>query len=75
MREILIIGKALYEVDRRIINYWYYARNPEKVSNEEEEQNKRKIDNFTKIFRDGRRKKFSISGLIKFPCGENQIKF
>jgi len=62
MGEILKIGKALYEVDHRTKTYWFYGRNPEKVSNEEEEQNKRKIDNFTRIFRDGRRKKFRYQG-------------
>ena len=51
MGEILKIGKALYDVDHRIKNYWYYARNPEKVNNEEEEQNKRKINNFTRKFK------------------------
>jgi hypothetical protein len=59
---ILKIGKALYEIDRRTKTYWYNGRNPEKVSPEEEKQNKRKIDNFTRIFRDGRRKKFRYQG-------------
>ena len=58
MGEILKIGKALYEIDRRTKTYWYYGRNPEKVSNEEEEQNKIKIDGFTRLFKDGRTKEF-----------------
>jgi hypothetical protein len=62
MGEILKIGKALYEVDRRTKTYWFYGRNPGKVSNEEEEQNKRKIDGFTRIFRNGRRKKIRYQG-------------
>jgi hypothetical protein len=37
MGEILKIGKALYEADRRTKTYWCYGRNPGKVSNEEEE--------------------------------------
>jgi len=52
------MGKALYEVDRRTRTYWFYGRSPEKVSKEEEEQNKRKIDGFTRLFGDGRAKIF-----------------
>jgi hypothetical protein len=58
MGEILKIGKALYEVDHRTKTYRYFGRNPEKVSKEEEETNKRKIDGFTRLFRDGRTKIF-----------------
>lgn len=58
MSFILKIGKALYEVDDLTKTYWFYGRNPEKIGQEEEKENKRKIDGFTRIFRDGRTKKF-----------------
>jgi len=58
MGKILRIGKALYEVDDRTKTYWFSGSNPDKVSQEGEEQNKRKIDGFIRIFRDGRKKRF-----------------
>jgi hypothetical protein len=58
MREILRIGKALYEVDHQTKIYWYYGRNPEKVNKAEEERNKEKIDGFARLFRDGRSRRF-----------------
>jgi len=33
--------------------YGYNGRNPEEVSGEEEEKDKRKIDGFTRLFREG----------------------
>lgn len=45
MGKILKIGKAFYKIDK-------------KVSQEGEEKNKRKIDGFTRIFPDGRKKRF-----------------
>jgi hypothetical protein len=58
MGEILKIGKTLYEIDDQTKTYWFYGRNPDKVSQEEEEQNKRKIDGSTRHFKDRRTKKF-----------------
>jgi len=58
MTEILRIGKVFYKVDYRTKTYWYYGRNPERASNEEEDRNKRKIDSFVRIFRDKRTQTF-----------------
>lgn len=62
MSELLKKGKALYKVDYRTKTYWHYGRNLEKISKEEEEENKRKIDGFRMIFRDGKTKKFRYRG-------------
>lgn len=58
MTEIVKIGKALYEVDANTKTYCYYGRNPGKVSKEEEERNKKRLNGYTRIFRDGRTKIF-----------------
>ena len=58
MTKILKRGKALYEVSNETKTYRYNRRNPEKISKEEEEQNRRKIDGFTGLFKDGKTKKF-----------------
>jgi hypothetical protein len=54
----LKIEKALYKVDYRTRTYWFYGRNPEAASKEEEDRNKRKIDGFIRISRDKRTTKF-----------------
>lgn len=58
MSELLKIGKALYKADYKTKTYWFYGRNLDKISKEEEENNKRKINGFVRVLRDGRRKNF-----------------
>jgi len=64
MEEILKIGKGLYNphfpsLEKGGVGGFetYFLGNLEKVSREEE-RNKKKIDGFTRIFRDGRTRKF-----------------
>jgi hypothetical protein len=60
---IIPIDKALYEVDEDTKTYRFYSRNTnwEKLSKEENERNKKSIDGYCRIFRDGTRKKFKYS--------------
>jgi hypothetical protein len=58
VKEILRIGNALYKVDYQTKTYWFHGRGAGKISLEEEERNKRKIDGFTRILRDGKNKRF-----------------
>ena len=60
MKEILRIGSALYKVDYQTKTYWFHGRGTGEVSIAEEEPNKRKIDGFVKILRDGRNKRFKF---------------
>jgi hypothetical protein len=62
MTRILRIDRALYEVDDETKTYWYNGRNPdwEKLSEEENRNNKKHIDGYTRIFPDGRRKVFKF---------------
>mgnify|MGYP000876431481 CR=1 FL=1 len=57
---ILKIDRALYEVDRKTKTYRYFDRNADwqKLSTRENERNKISIDGYTRIFPDGRRRKF-----------------
>lgn len=58
MVKILKIDRALYEVDNQAKTYRYLKRNPDwkKLSQEKNRRNKKQIDGYTRIFRDGRRK-------------------
>jgi len=58
--KILKIDRALYEVDDKAKIYRYYGRNPdwENLSKEENRKNKKRIDGYTRIFPDGRKKVF-----------------
>ncbi len=60
MTKILKIDKALYEVDDKTKIYRYFGRNPnwESLGKEENERNKKRINGYTRIFRDGKTKKF-----------------
>lgn len=59
-KRILSIDRALYEVDRETRTYRYVGRNPEwrKVQASGNERDKKSIDGYTRIFPDGRKKKF-----------------
>ena len=60
MTKILKIDRAVYEVDDETKTYRYLGRNLEweKLSKEENERNKGLIDGYTRIFRNGTKKKF-----------------
>ena len=60
MCEILKIGKALYMVDDETKTYRYFGRNPEwkKHTQKEEERNKKHIDGYTRILRNGKTRIF-----------------
>jgi len=61
MTKILNIDRALYEVDDKTQTYRYYGRNPDwkLLGEEENERNKKHIDGYTRIFRNGTKKVFS----------------
>ena len=56
----LKIDRAIYLVDEITRTYRFFRRNPDwdKLDPAENERNKRYIDGFTRVFRDGRRKTF-----------------
>jgi len=56
----LKIDQAVYLVDDETRTYCFLRRNPawEKLDPAENEENKRQIDGYSRIFRDGRRKTF-----------------
>ena len=56
----LRIDRAVYLVDDKKGTYRFLRRNPnwEKLDPAENEENKRQIDGYSRIFRDGRRKTF-----------------
>ena len=60
MTRILQIDRALYEVDDETKTYRYFNRNLDwkKLSMEENKRNKKHIDGYFRIFRDGKTKKF-----------------
>ena len=60
MTRILRIDRALYEVDDETKTYRYFGGNPDwkKLSKEENEQNKKHIDRYTRTFRNGRARRF-----------------
>lgn len=62
MTKILKIDKALYEVDDKTKIYRYFGRNPnwESLGKEENERNKKRINGYTRIFRDGKTKNSNI---------------
>lgn len=64
MDKILKIGKALYIVDDETKTYKYLGRNPDwkKHSESEEEINKKHIDGYTRILRDGKTRLFRYKG-------------
>lgn len=59
MRHIFI-DKGIYEADDRFKTYRFLKRNPDwkKLIATENEKNKQSIDGYTRIFRNGNRKKF-----------------
>jgi hypothetical protein len=60
MSKVLKIDRALYEVNDETRTYKYYDRNPnwKNLSEEENKENKKHIDGYTRIFPDGRKKVF-----------------
>jgi hypothetical protein len=60
MSRELRIGRAIYLVDDKTRTYRYLRRNPEwqSLSPKENETNKKAIDGYTRIFRDGRAKTY-----------------
>ncbi len=52
----LYIDRAVYRVDDRMKTYQYLHRNPEweRLSRKRNEANKKAIDGYTRVFRDGR---------------------
>lgn len=64
MSETLKIDRALYEVDDDRKTYRYSGRNPDwqKLTLEENERNKKRINGYTRRFRDGTTKTFKYAG-------------
>jgi hypothetical protein len=64
MTKILKIDRALYEVDEKNKTYKYYGRNPnwKQLDPAENEENKKSIDGYTRIFPDGSQKVFHYKG-------------
>jgi hypothetical protein len=60
MARELKIDRAVYLVDDETRTYRFLRRNPhwEKLDPAESNHNKRQIDGYTRVFRDGRRKTF-----------------
>lgn len=60
MVRMLRIDRALYEVDDNTKTYRFCSRNSEwrNLGSEENERNKKQLDGYTRIFRDGARKVF-----------------
>lgn len=56
----LKIDRAAYLVDNETGTYRFLRRNPDwqKIDPAENDENKRQIDGYTRIFRDGRKKTF-----------------
>ena len=56
----LKIDRAVYLVDNETGTYRFLGRNPDwqKIDPAENDENKRQIDGYTRIFRDGRKKTF-----------------
>jgi hypothetical protein len=56
----LNIDRAIYLADDKTRTYIFLERNPEwsRLGDEENETNKKSIDGYTRIFRDGRKKVF-----------------
>jgi len=61
----LKIDRAVYLVDDVTRTYHFLRRNPDwdKLDPAENDRNKRQIDGYTRIFRDGRRKTFRFRNL------------
>lgn len=61
MGKILKIDRALYEVNDQTKTYRYYGRNPEwkNLSEEENERNKKHIDGYARILRNGKKVVFN----------------
>ncbi len=64
MTRILKIDRAKYEADDSTRTYWYHSRNSEwkKLGKEENEENKKHIDGYSRIFPNGTRKVFKFKG-------------
>lgn len=60
MQQELKIDRAIYLVDDETRTYRFLRRNPDwkNLDLSENDANKRQIDEYTRIFRDGRRKTF-----------------
>ncbi len=67
MSKILKINKALYEVDDKTKTYRYYGRNPEwkELSAEENQRNKKHIDGYARILRNGKKVVFRYKDKLK----------
>jgi hypothetical protein len=65
MQKELKIDRAVYLVDDETRTYRFLSRNPdwENLDPAEYDQNKRQIDGYIRIFRDGRRKTFRYGGV------------
>jgi len=59
----LRVDRAVYLVDDETRTYHFLRRNPDwkKLDPVENDKNKRQIDGYTRIFRDGRKKTFRYS--------------
>jgi hypothetical protein len=64
MGVILKIDRALYEVDDSSRTYHYYDRNKEwrDLDPEENSNNKKRINGYTRVFSDGKQKVFIYKG-------------
>jgi hypothetical protein len=64
MGVLLKIDRALYEVDDSSRTYRYSGRNGDwrKLDPRENSRNKKRIDGYTRIFADGKRKVFAYNG-------------
>jgi hypothetical protein len=62
MKKILAIDKALYKIDFRKKIYAYYGRNSnfKKLKKRDNVKNKKMINGFIRIFKDGRKKVFKF---------------
>ncbi len=63
MSRKLKIDRAVYHVDDRTRTYRYLQRNPEwdRLSRDRNEANKKALDGYTRIFRDGRTRTYKRS--------------
>lgn len=66
MKRKLKIDKTIYLADHATLTYTFLERNPcwQELSPEENKTNKKSIDGYTRIFRDGSTKVFRSGGII-----------
>lgn len=62
LTRILRVDQAFYEVDDETKTYWFSGRNLDwkKLSQEENRSNKKRLDGYTRVFRDGRTRVFKF---------------